>query len=65
MAFWGFFVCLENTWVKCFRFQPQAPFLDCPEVKEHLPARDDSGHFWLWLVAVPSGVTQAGMCFRH
>lgn len=32
-GFWVFSVYLENTWVKCFRFQPQAPSLDCPEVK--------------------------------
>lgn len=33
MAFGRFSVYLENTCVKCFRFQPQAPSLDCPEVK--------------------------------
>lgn len=32
MALGFFLVYLENTWVKCFRFQPQAPSLDYPEV---------------------------------
>lgn len=32
-GFFLFFGYLEITWVKCFRFQPQAPSLDYPKVK--------------------------------